>query len=66
LKDYIPFEETRGTPFETTFSGSTVEAIDLLKRLLKYDPNKRDTAKKVFFAWPPLLHTIFVQVFSFN
>jgi len=47
LPNYVPFTEFPGYPLETIFTAASPEALDLLKRMLTYDPNKRITATEV-------------------
>ena len=42
IKDISP--EVRGTPWSETCPNASPEAIDLLNKLLKFDPDERITA----------------------
>eukprot|EP00741_Cyanophora_paradoxa_P005123 tig00000863_g4965.t1 len=44
LPGYVEFEEFRGTPFRILFKAASDQALDLLGRLLTYNPAKRITA----------------------
>ncbi|CDR94489.1 cyclin-dependent kinase-related kinase, putative [Babesia bigemina] len=65
LKLYTPFSVEQPKQLDTVIKGHTPEALDLLQRLLKLDPNERITAKEVrrhvqalaheYFTTPPLM-----------
>ena len=44
LPMFVEFEEFAGTPFKTLFTAVSDEAIDLLSKMLVYDPAKRISA----------------------
>lgn len=45
LPYYIEFTECKGTPFRNVLTAASSDAIDLLEKLLVYDPSKRISAK---------------------
>jgi len=46
LPDYVPFAKSEGIPFKEIFQRVSDEVIDLLKKMLKYDPRERPSAEK--------------------
>ena len=42
-----PFHESGGIDLEKVVTGASSEAIDLMKQMLQWDPNKRATAKQL-------------------
>jgi cyclin-dependent kinase 7 len=58
LPDYVPFSKTPAIPLKQMFSAASDDAIDLLSRMLKYDPNQRVTASEAlqhpYFTAAPL------------
>lgn len=47
LPFYIEFTECQGTPFKNVLTAASAEAIDLLEKLLVYDPTKRLSVQEV-------------------
>jgi cyclin-dependent kinase 7 len=55
LPNFIEFEEFPRTPLKQIFLAATDDALNMLSRMLSYDPNKRITAQDA------LLHPYFVN-----
>jgi cyclin-dependent kinase 7 len=58
LSKYVEYETCPETPFKALFSGATDDCIDLLSKMLKFDPNDRISASdalnhKYFSSDPP-------------
>jgi cyclin-dependent kinase 7 len=58
LPDYVAFTKTPAIPLKQMFSAASDDAIDLLSKMLKYDPNQRITATEAlqhpyFSSAPP-------------
>ncbi len=58
LPDYVAFTKTPAIPLKQMFSAASDDAIDLLSKMLKYDPNQRPTATEAlqhpYFSSAPL------------
>lgn len=47
LPNYIQFEDFPATPFNQLFTAAGSDAIDLISKMLTFDPNKRISASDV-------------------
>lgn len=48
LPNYVPFNYCPPTPFRNLFTAATDDALDLLAKLLKFNPLERLTASEVW------------------
>ena len=52
LPDYVQFKAMPASDFKDIFTAATDDVIDILRELLRVDPNKRCTCQQVRPVWP--------------